>query len=156
MKIFIALLTIFCLIEPTSLSWQRLSWADFKGRPDGSGVSMAATEMRLKTNKIGMTFYFKASASFIPQKSFTTTQSDNVLNHEQLHFDITELYARKINQSIQKFQGCGYVEYKKVYLIYDSLCILWNKEQDRYDAETNHSLNEEKQCEWERKINSQL
>jgi len=156
MKYLLIALTFSFFSLPSEIGWRKLSWNDFKGTPDGHGTSMAFTKLDMQIERKGDRFYFKPVASFIPQKSFTTTKSDLALKHEQLHFDITELYARKITSAIKSLQGCKYEEYKKAFMIYDSLCILWNKEQDRYDLETNHSLNGEKQCEWESKINKQL
>lgn len=156
MKYLLIALTFSFFSEPDAISWRTLTWSDFNGKTNGAGVSMTSTEISLKSSRVGDRFYFRAVAVFYPLKSFTTTTSEKILKHEQLHFDITELYARKINAAINPLKGYSFSEYKKAHMIYITLIIEWNKLQDSYDEETDHSLNERKQCEWEAKIYKQL
>lgn len=145
----------FLFSYPSNIEWRKLSIDDFKGTCDGKGISMSTTEIRLSVYSIGDKIYFKAIASFYPDKSFIANRSEKILQHEQLHFDITELYARKINATLNK-NIYDITNYKNAHKIYSNFIDQWNKEQDRYDAETDHSRNLIKQQEWEIKIKEQL
>ena len=96
--------------------------------------------------------YFNATGRFLPYKSFLAERNERLLRHEQLHFDITELYARKIDSALTSFQGCYPKQYSRAIQIHDSLIIEWNKFQELYDKETGHSVNDSAQFQWEKKI----
>lgn len=79
-----------------------------------------------------------------------------VLNHEQLHFDITELFARKIDSALTPIQNCSYQHCARAYQIHDSLIVEWNKFQELYDRETKHSIDTTAQKRWQEMIKSSL
>ena len=78
------------------------------------------------------------------------------LNHEQTHFNISELYGRKIRALIQKLNDQGIKDlgiYKK------EINDLYNerhKTDDIYDSETRNSRDLLKQKEWDEKIAKEL
>lgn len=78
-----------------------------------------------------------------------------MLNHERLHFDITELYARKFRKQLQE-STFTYNINDEMDKIHDVI----NKElgamQKKYDNETDHSQIVEKQIEWEKYIAVEL
>jgi hypothetical protein len=75
------------------------------------------------------------------------------LNHEQYHFNITELHARRLNQYINEFPDNDPYSYE---LRLGSLRIDLNDMQDQYDNETDHSTILDKQRRWEFRIDSLL
>lgn len=101
--------------------------------------------------------YMEVVAQMNKTKSWTKSKTDVVLNHEQIHFDIAELYARKIRKSITKFieenEEC---DLQGIADIYYRLIDEHQKMQFLYDEETKHSINFEKQKEWDKKIARQL
>ena len=131
-----------------------LKWTDYKGNPDSKANAAASTatylgiEYNFDNNKFG----YKINCSFSKSKSWVLNPSDHVLNHEQGHFDIAEIFARKLNKQMKfyTFDPNTYqTELKKIYQ-----AIIEEKEtmQNNYDLETNHSINKEKQSEWSKKI----
>jgi predicted secreted Zn-dependent protease len=96
-------------------------------------------------------------AEFVPEKSWVKAEpSENLLRHEQGHFDITEIYARKLRRHFErnpqlcaKGQAAVDAEAKKIFAE-------WDATQDQYDLETNHSKNIPVQREWETRIQHDL
>jgi hypothetical protein len=68
-----------------------------------------------------------------------------VLGHEQLHFDITELYTRKFRQQISELKVSNSIgsQLKK---LHNSIKQDLASMQDSYDVETNYSRNVEQQA----------
>src|ERR1700743_1907283 len=81
-----------------------LTWADFKGPVNESIPHQAYTHCRFNytshwSKRDGKyTFNFKMGSGFDPEASWCRPgkQTEPLLKHEQLHFDIHELYARKM------------------------------------------------------------
>ncbi len=89
-------------------------------------------------------------------------ESKALLRHEQGLFDLTELYARKMNKQIS-----DYMKQQKNLLTYETLSEMAKKiykeqnnklfqEQLQYNAQTNNGLNELEQTRWEQKVNTEL
>jgi predicted secreted Zn-dependent protease len=100
---------------------------------------------------------YKVSTFFYPNKSWFQPALENevILSHEQLHFDISELYARKMRKlmATTKFTRNVKAEVKAIYKkINEELAEF----QDLYDTETNFSRNVEEQLRWNRKIKEAL
>lgn len=140
-----------------------LTVADFLGRPGPSDQLAALTTSDLKANAACRDFVFTGTvrATFDPNTSWIrhpATISDALLRHEQMHFDITEVYARLMRQKLLVFQAradCARLQPAFNNLtkgVYDQ----WNREQNRYDAETNHGLNAAKQAYWEKQTQVKL
>src|SRR5437868_8365360 len=101
----------------------------------------------------------KVEAVFLCNKSWKKMSwcSQSVLDHEQKHFDIDELYSRKLRKLIKDGK---YSSYEQVKTVSDSLYNVIDKEmdiyQDKYDDETDGSMNGDKQREWVKKINAEM
>jgi hypothetical protein len=79
--------------------------------------------------------------------------SVRLLKHEQYHFNITEVHARILNEYIRSHPDKSEEIYQFQHrFVNEDL----NEMQDRYDNETHHSLNTEKQYLWEYSIDSLL
>ena len=77
------------------------------------------------------------------------------LVHEQLHFDISELFARKMRKQLSKKHFTKRVK-SEINAIYESILKELSDFQNLYDAETNFSRNKEQQLFWNRKIQEAL
>lgn len=148
--------------EEETIPWstdRKLLWEDFKGRPFKTAWAAAVTAS-------GITYAFSStetdgklkldieiSTHFYPEESWFQPDLVNgvILSHEQLHFDISELFARKMRKKVAetKFTSNVKAEIKKIYR--DILKEL-SAYQKKYDFETNFSRNFEKQLEWNKKI----
>ena len=79
-----------------------------------------------------------------------------MLKHEQLHFDITAIAARKLvttimNTALTADGFANELEALQKQIEKDRTAM-----QQQYDKETNHSRNREKQKEWEAKVHALL
>jgi hypothetical protein len=98
----------------------------------------------------------KFIAIFDKKKSWVAFKSKNLLKHEKLHFDITELYARKLRKYFAKEENYdlndSFTCQNVVYSFLDDLRDL----QHLYDEETKHGIIAIKQDEWNKKIKDML
>jgi len=138
---------------------RKLFWSDFKGNPPlySKRDDLAAISSRVyiddssrnnDTIVISIVNVFDKFASWTKIKD--TSQGKYALSHEQGHFDITEIYARKIRQSLSLLTNM------KTFSPVDSVVKKYNdeceKEEDKYDEETNHGENLQEQGRWLFKI----
>lgn len=164
---YITLLFILCsflqLENKDVIVWQEgklLTWDDFKGKP-AKRFSAASTHydtFKNLTDK-GTTAEVEILAVFYVNKSWKKSAwiNDDVLAHEQKHFDIVELFARKLRKQVMEL---NYSSYKQLKTISDSLYDKMDKDmdayQDKYDDETDASMNGDKQREWNKKIMAEI
>ncbi len=165
--VHILLFLVFFQPVENSLLWSendRLDWTDFKGVPDvnidaaaltASGITL---ELSAKTTKTSLIEYNAlVEARFYPDQSWYKREFANsfVLAHEQLHFDITELYARKLRQAIQ--QAALTINIKKEIFRLNKIINKELKErQQHYDRDSNFSRNRETQRNWQSMIYNEL
>lgn len=83
-------------------------------------------------------------------------ENSQVLRHEELHFKITELYARKLRMLLE--EGLfRYFDYKKyIQGAYTNIITQWRLCQKQYDDETNHGQNTNAQMRWETYVQKEL
>jgi hypothetical protein len=135
-----------------------LTWNDYKGRPDPSSDAAASTTTYLgieyRMDEKG--FSYRIQCRFSLSKSWGRSKTDFILKHEQGHFDIAEIFARKLNQRMThyKFNQATYKTDLKD--IYDGITKEKEDFQDLYDRETDHSRKKEQQLEWLKKIEKML
>lgn len=140
-----------------------LNWSDFKEVSGKQRAYQAAAlcgvnySYKFNQNKleIDCRSYFNAKRSWVKKSS---GKSDHLLKHENLHFDIAELHARKLRKKLlsTSFKPKETRIKKKYYRAYNRLMKSLESYQDKYDKETNHSINIEAQKEWEEKIEREL
>ncbi|WP_458627330.1 DUF922 domain-containing protein [Winogradskyella sp. PC D3.3] len=170
MKNLLIVLSILFLGSPSneeSFTWNdraKLTWEDFKGTPDLESDAVALTASGItfgyavKTSgKQIVDFTATVEAHFYPNKSWYVKSKGNpyILRHEQLHFDITELYARQFRAQITKLIVNQNVK-EQMKRLQATINEAVNETQQRYDAQTNHSMNREMQKEWEITIQNEL
>ena len=159
---FFVVVTGFSQEIQESIPWSesfRLSWDDFRGTipPDASAAATTASGIsynysaNLMFNEV--TLDFEVNAFFYPQESwYRPAVCDSiVLSHEQLHFDITELYARRMRKKLREATFSNNVK-AEIRDIYNRTIKELSTLQERYDWETDFSRNREAQLRWERQI----
>ncbi len=137
-----------------------LTWDDFRGKPQ-KRFAAASThyDMYKTTEQKDKIVEVKVEAVFLCHKSWKKVSwiNQSVLDHEQKHFDIDELYARKLRKLIKERL---YSSYENVKTVSDSLYEVIDKEmdlyQDKYDNETDGSMDGGKQREWQKKIMEEI
>ncbi len=171
MQIVKKYICLICLLTPFFVNGQKipeelvkwdserkLSWSDYKGKPDPSSDAAASTSTSLGIN-YGISaehFTYKIKCSLSKNKSWVRYKSDYVLSHEQGHFDITEIFARKLNKMMSEYKFDKNNYRHDLDKIYQNIIDEKDAFQDRYDIETDFSRNKVKQAEWLMKIAKML
>ncbi len=138
----------------------KLNWSDFTGEiPSELNGNHAVTHSRIqvRSHKLNNSYSYVILNKFIKQKSWTRSDtSEYLLAHEQLHFDMSEVYVRKIRRGLDslktsKVPGKGPYEQ-----IIDKHIRELDSLGDVYDRETYHGLYRQKQLKWETKMAKSL
>jgi hypothetical protein len=137
---------------------QKLTWADYKGKPKENSDAAASTATYLGFEfNIGQNgFDYKITCTFSKTKSWGLHKTEYILTHEQGHFDIAEIFARKLNKTMREYKFDKETFKEDLKIIYQSIALEKDAFQNQYDEETNHSIKREKQAEWLKKIGDQL
>ncbi len=137
-----------------------LTAADFKARPPfAPQAALTVADLKASAGCKDYVFAGGVQATFDPNTSWIKdpkTLTPALLRHEQLHFDIAELAARRLRQKISLFK----FDCLKLQPAFDNLTKpayrAWATEENRYDGETNHGLNAAKQALWEQQVAAKL
>ena len=171
MKLYIFIFTFFIFnifysqssMETDSIKWGKdvkLEWKDFKGAvPFGNiGNKKAVSSLEILASGIG--FYedsipvFKIQVYFYKRDSWVVLKTDDILKHEQGHFDITEIYARKLRRIYSELNKQKVADINIYAETYEDI----NKELDivnkQYDKEVNFIP--ENRAIWYKKIADEL
>lgn len=143
------------------LDWKntkKLSWADYKGEPVAGSDAAAAT-----TTYLGIEyqiddkgFTYKIQCRFSKTKSWGRSRTVYILEHEQGHFDIAEIFARKLNKNMGEYKFNKSSFRTDLRSIYDAVALEKENFQNQYDLETDHSRKKEQQEAWNGKIKQLL
>ena len=141
----------------------RLSWANFRAEPI-KGSKVAATTASGLSYQFSTTeedgkyeLDYTVNTFFYPDRSWYQPKicDDVILSHEQLHFDISELFARKMRKIMDTTSFTKNVK-AEVKAIYRQINKELSEFQQVYDNETNYSRNIEQQLSWNQKIKDAL
>lgn len=143
------------------LEWNEfydLSWYDFQGAPDSESPADAATSVQIKAMPyvVNGDLFYDVYAYFNRRKSWKRDTSPALLRHERLHFDIAELYARKIRQKIRKMRKNGVKDSGVINAAVRKLLLESNSYDELYDLETLHGAIRSKQTKWEQQVQAEL
>lgn len=161
LPIFILPLLVLLLPDEDYIKWQedrKLTWDDFKAAPQklGNTAAMTTTHLGFSYSVTNGKVAYKIDCRFEKIKSWGLVKNDWILKHEQGHFDIAEIFARKLNRSINEYQFNRSSFQKDLDAIYKSVVDDKEKFQQQYDDETDYSRNKNKQEEWLMNIESEL
>jgi hypothetical protein len=142
-----------------------LAWSDFTGKPDQSSLYYANTFWNIsygysdedfKGNNVTIKD-LAVNLQFVNDKSWKKEDkiSGALLKHEQGHFDIAKLCQLEII-SLVKNASLHKDDYRaQIKDIFRESLQKYTALEDRYDAETAHSMNKDKQEEWNKFILSE-
>ena len=151
-------------LPPGAIRWSAsrpLTVADFKGRPKSAEGHAALTSANINTGATCRSNVFAgtAQASFDPATSWVRepgTMTPALLRHEQLHFDIAEVYARRLRQQL----AAVHTTCDRLGTTFDRISqatyAAWQQAEDTYDRDSNHGLQHERQAQWEAQVRQQL
>ncbi|MEY3443690.1 MAG: hypothetical protein RLZZ519_1971 [Bacteroidota bacterium] len=157
---------LFCVLFFTGgdhyIVWdatRKLTWEDFAGPADMETSSKAYTWSKISMGwdcEDGV-FKLTAVAKFDKNRSWKKDiLTPALLMHEQLHFDITELYARKMRAHFAALPKACDLSTDEVKAQAQQILDAWNARQLQYDEETRHSKEKEEQIRWELLIAKEL
>lgn len=146
-----------------SFAWspdRRLTWSDFRGRPNMMSDAMATTSYTIayRASCVGDAFSFSVESYFLPTQSWVKSDhlldraSERTLRHERGHFDLSEVQARRARQGLAALNSpCTLQDEER-----DRLMVPYLKEdaglQARYDRETLHGSQTTPQDKWDDQI----
>jgi hypothetical protein len=144
---------------------RKLDWKDFKATPEGGALGGARIAIS-HNYSIGCrdgVLQAGIQAVMIPAKSWVThrIQSSGLasrvgLQHEQLHFDMAEAYARRVPKLLRELPNpCSHSDDELNAMAERVIKEHWDL-QRRYEVQTEHGQIERQQNEWERKTTAQL
>jgi predicted secreted Zn-dependent protease len=144
-----------------ALTWsasRKLTWSDYKTSPNPKSDAAATTSTSLSIDYhiSGSQFSYTIKSWFSRSRSWGRHKTDYILSHEQGHFDIAEIYARKLNQRMSTYQFNKNSYQKELNRIYNEVADEKAAVQQQYDRETRHSIDEVRQAEWLKKISRML
>src|SRR5690349_245804 len=101
--LFFSFLSTACFAQDKNeelITWSeknKLTWADYKGKPqpNADAAASTATYLGIEYNFGNKGFDYKITCSFSKTRSWGLHKTDYILAHEQGHFDIAELFARR-------------------------------------------------------------
>lgn len=142
---------------------RKLSWQDFRGIPNGADPYVASTNsgisfsFSLKESSGGTEVDYEVQSNFYPELSWYRPQRVNnyILGHEQTHFDISELYARKLRKKLDSVIALPNFK-ESAEIVYNQIEFERRKTQRSFDRESDHSNIKQKEYEWRKHIHSQL
>lgn len=146
-----------------ALAWSPyvpLEWSDFQGPPRINGDVVAVTASGLSfgysTKKYAdcrVEYDFEVTAHFYPERSYYLKDlvTDVTLKHERLHFDITELHARKFRARVRATRFTQNID-AEMEKIHQEINNELRDMQRKYDEETDHSRVIERQIVWNKMI----
>jgi hypothetical protein len=144
---------------------RKLTWEDFKGNPKSISNSNVAAQtycgFGFQTNyvtvltkaKIFVTTTFTCNLSWV--RPDQKNRAD-LLEHEQGHFDLCEVYARQLRKKLQEEKLTVFNLNTDANIIFKNVYALYLDRQELYEKETKYGLDKQKQNEWRMTINNEL
>lgn len=139
---------------------RKLNWDDFSGDipVDSKFDALTHSAINLEFEGEGHLLKFNIETIFDPSKSWKKEGVDKyILNHEQVHFDITEYHARIFRKKLKtrRYKSYDTIE-KKITDLFNESFKTASEMQVLYDNQTNHSINRRKQDKWNKKVKNML
>lgn len=137
---------------------KRLTWDDYLAKPSSSSdaAAITSTALGLEYHVRNNALTYKITCKFSKTRSWGKYKTDYILEHEQGHFDITEIFARKLENALREYDFNPKKFKSDLDQIYREIMEKKEELQNQYDVETDYSRNKEKQAEWLKKIQREL
>ena len=138
-----------------------LVWSDYKyfeqssNKNDGYALTTVFHSVRggMKKGKPN----FQVRVLYVKNKSWTTNVvSQELLNHEKLHFDLAEVYGRKMRKQIESLGNRGVKKLKTYKAYIEQILADFKSKSYEYDKETNHGREPSAQKTWNQFIQYEL
>jgi predicted secreted Zn-dependent protease len=145
----------------TSIEWGKpVSYSDFESSPpkaDTAAANISVTILLGYSNTKSGELKFRVVAVMDKDQSWMKKEfrKDHILKHEQGHFDIAEIYAKKLDSALKKKRYTA-KDVAILNALYDDYLGQMNELQLRYDQETKGGWDGLAQSKWRRFIFREL
>ena len=143
---------------------RKLAWSDFQGPPDlaSDAAALTAYVVSYDTSCTGNRFTATVVTRFLPRVSWVKSrhlldrQSAQTLQHEQTHFDLSEVQARRARRALQALPNACSLEDAELDRLFDQFGVADAEIQQQYDRETGNGTNAARQREWDARVEQWL
>jgi hypothetical protein len=145
---------------------RKLTWSDFTGKVDKNSSFLAYTGYLIKYKADDIKAFgdslsigkFEVTLELDPLKSWANRSkvTDDLLIHEQGHFDIAIVCVREIVEVYKQTRFTRANLNATLQNIVNTIRKKYDEMELKYDAETDHSKNKEQQAKWNQFIGEQL
>lgn len=149
-------------IAQDTIHWRpdyKLKWEDFKATPDTSVIAVAvcASEITYQYKIVEGKLTYTIDCFFDKKRSWIKHDLTAITDHEQGHFDISKLFALKLEEKFRNYKiGNVSVVYKDLQRIYNSIISERTAMHNRYDTETQSTISDELQRQFIIDIRKQI
>jgi len=154
----------FCQEEgPSKITWDeyvKLNWSDFKGKvPYNSDLDAeTVVNITISWQCYDGKLIYNIKAEFLSKNSWVKQEKrdDDLLMHERGHFDLNEIYARKMKKALTELKEPCSMEIAEINKIINDLSTEFDDKLQKYDVESKHGTDLEIQKKWDLSIKKQL
>ena len=160
---------LFLVISFFSYAQEKIYWSenykiqydDFQGAVPGNETYIKATTasvIEVAFEQVGDVVIVSVSNFLKKNESWMKNEAKiaYALNHEQGHFDISEIHARRIRKKLLETKLDKWKGGSEITTIFDKLRKKHLRAQRKYDKATSYSIKEKNQIEWTKKIADEL
>ncbi len=156
-------------VHESTMVWDEnrpLTWEDYQGKVDEKIIAHAATAYKIEivpenvlvdeADRIQSYKNLTVVANFYKNESWTMSASTILLEHERLHVDIAEIFARKIRRRFRELQ---LLEEARFSVYFQEYSVLWKEcmaFQKRFEKETENGRVEQMNKVWAKKVKEML
>jgi hypothetical protein len=143
-----------------------LTWSDFKGEPPNeAGIVAARTAYRIIDGAqcARSKFEYRVVTTFRPKDSWvrhsilkTPAESARALRHEQTHFDLSEVHARRLRRYFSELMAPCKMSESDFSAAANRMERDEKAAQALYDSETENGRVPAQQSRWDKEVDSQL
>jgi hypothetical protein len=144
---------------------RKLTWNDFQGSVpyDIEDQTAAATYCGIGFETSNVTsnisdLKIKVYNTFYTGKSWVRPEERNteILEHEQGHFDLCELYTRKLRERLTTARLDSRNLRNSLANIYEEVQREYRERQEKYEDETGHGVKRDQQIRWQNELDQEL
>jgi hypothetical protein len=152
MRQIILSLLVTCVLQSKAQSsdtiywspYYKLEWNDFKGIPNSSNANdaLSSIQIRYKLVPTDSGYSFFVYCFFLKANAWSKTNSNSfLLNHEQRHFDIAEIFARKLRREFQNYNSTNKQKITADFrIIFNKIMSEWDFFQKKWDQKIDNEL----------------
>ena len=159
--LFLPALLFFTPKDEQFIDWsseKRLDWNDFQAPPvkNTDAAALTATHLGFSYSFMNGKVTYDIICRFDKTKSWGLVKNDWILKHEQGHFDIAEIFARRLHQAVSEYKFNRKTFQKDLDEIYKQIVAEKEAYQNEYDTGSDYSRHKRSQNDWLKKIEQDL